>query len=339
MDCGPRRAEAILAEFLAATLALLAIGGASRAAIIATSGWEVFHANDEAARMVGAKGLLAVISLCLDPAFECLLIYLLVAKPKGWMRVFILGSMAVISVDAVGTTNRTALLRIVLAGVILAHYAWKRLGFATFLATGVLIASFASALGTFRDVSKWGDQHVQKLERQGLTNHTYWLLNGYEAVRLPTESFEMTIEHFPEIDPYTYGRTSLAEFGAFLPGHTESPSEVIKNKLRFQFVGFGAAATILAPLWADGGFVGIILGMFLIGLLTRALHQRVLFSRNYVWVLVYAWYLQNTIKAIKDDIFPDIGLLLVIGLFVCVSLIASTSFEGWKQTVWQSSRS
>ena len=277
-------------QYLIITLGLLVIGAMARGVSVLKSGLEIFHANNESARVVSAGGIWAVLTLCLDAGFECVLIYLLVKKPKVGTRVALLVCMALILLNAVATTNRTSLLRIVLAGAIVTHYAWRRFSFGAFVTVGLLAAAFASALGTFRDVSEWGDQHIQKLERQGFTGGTYWLLNGYEAVRLPTETFLMTTQVFPQLDSYTFGATSLAEFGAFLPGPTLEPSQVIKAKLRLQFVGFGAAATILAPLWADGGVIGIMVGMFLIGLGSRALHQRVLLSSNYVWILIYGWY-------------------------------------------------
>ena len=307
-------------RYLTAAVGLLLLGAAARLVIILQSGLEIFHTNNEAARVAGAKGIFAVFSLCLDPAFLCILLFLIVKKPGGLLRWMLMGAMILVILNAIATSNRTPLLRVSLAAVVMAHYAWKRFSFAKILVFGVLATAFASALGTFRDVSEWGDQHIRELESQGFTSQTFWLMNGYEAVRLPTEVFEMTVEDFPAVDPYTFGRTSLAEFGAFLPGPTLAPSEIIKNKLRFQFVGFGAAGTILAPLWADGGVIGIIVGMFVIGVGSRLLHQRVLFSSNYIWILVYAWFLQNAFKALKDDIIPDISLLFVLAIFPCLQL-------------------
>jgi hypothetical protein len=65
--------------------------------------------------------------------------------------------------------------------------------------------------------------------------------------------------------------------------------------------------------------------MFLIGAISRALHQQMLKSQNYLWTLVYAWYVQNAFKAIKDDILPELGFTFVIFLFVVVSIYATAS--------------
>jgi hypothetical protein len=40
--------------------------------------------------------------------------------------------------------------------------------------------------------------------------------------------------------------------------------------------------------------------------------------------------MQNTFKAIKDDILPDIGILFVIPLFIMISYFSDISFEGWR---------
>jgi oligosaccharide repeat unit polymerase len=317
-------------RFLTLSLLLLAVGVLARAAIVMQSGFEIFHVQDEAARVVGAKGVLAILSLCMEPAIECLFLYMLVRNPSRPMRIAIILGILLIGLNAVSTTNRTGLLRILLAGFVIFHYAKRRVSFAAIAATGLFVAVFASALGTFRDVSEWGDRHIQELEEHGFTSQTYWLVNGYDVIRLPTETFLMTTQEFPEIQPYTFGRTTLAELGVFFPGHTTAPGEIVKNKLRLHFVGFGAAATILAPLWIDGGVTGILVGMFVIGLISRFLHQMALSSSSYLWILIYAWYMQNTFKAIKDDILPDIGILFVIPLFIMISYFSDISFEGWR---------
>jgi len=317
-------------RFLTLSLMLLAIGVLARAAIVMQSGFEIFHVQDEAARVVGAKGVLAILSLCMEPAIQCLFIYMLVKRPGRWAQTGIVVCILLVGLNAVSTTNRTGLLSMLLAGFVVFHYARRRVSFGAIAAMGLFAAIFASALGTFRDVSQWGDRHVEELERHGFTSQTYWLVNGYDVIRLPTETFLMTTQEFPEIQPYTFGRTTLAELGVFLPGHTTAPSEIVKSKLRFHFIGFGAAATILAPLWIDGGMLGILAGMFLIGLISRWLHQMALSSPNYLWILVFAWYMQNAFKALKDDILPDIGIIVVIPLFIMVSYLSNLSFEGWR---------
>jgi oligosaccharide repeat unit polymerase len=312
-------------RFLGIATGLFLVGLAARAVVVAQSGIPFFHANDINARVEGSGGLLGVLALCMEAAFECFMLYILVKRPRGLSRWLIPGAMLIVLLNGIGTTNRTAFLRIVFAAFVLTHYTIKRFSFTAVLVFGILGASFASLLGTFRDVSDWGDARVHSLEKQGFTDQTYWLFNGYEALRLPTETFYMTINQVPALNGYTYGATSLASLAEVLPGHRPGPSEIVKNTLRLRFVGFGAAATILAPLWFDGGVLGILLGMFLIGAISRALHQQMLKSQNYLWTLVYAWYVQNAFKAIKDDILPELGFTFVIFLFVVVSIYATAS--------------
>lgn len=310
-------------RFITVVLIVLLVGVGARAVEVMRSGLEIFHADDAGARVVGARGSLGVLTLFLVAGFEFAFIYLLVKKPRGPARWVIAGFLILVMLNGVATTNRTSLLSILLAGVVIFHYVFRRLNFTAVIVAGLLGAAFASALGTFRDVSQWGDAHIEKLENQGFTNETYWLVNGYDAVRLPPETFYMTIQQIPAVDHYTYGSTSLASFTEALPGHRPGPSEIVKDTLRLRFVGFGAAATILAPLWFDGGSVGIVIGMFLFGLLSRILHEQVLRSSSYVWILIYGWYVQNALKAIKDDIFPDLGVLFVMVIFFVVSVVIS----------------
>lgn len=314
-------------RFLSGSLILLAVGAGARAIEIATAGLEIFHANNESARVTGARGMLGVLSLSLEAAFECLLLYLLVKKPKGILRAFLIISLVFILLNAVATTDRTGLLRIAVAGVVIVHYTKWRFKLVGVLAIAISAFVFASVLGTFRDVSDWGQARINSLEKQGFTDQTYWLMSGYDVVRLPTETFYMAIQEVPVITPYSYGATSLASLTEILPGHRPGPSEIVKNTLRLEFVGFGAAATILAPLWFDGGVLGIVIGMFLFGLISRLLYQRMLLSNNYVWLLLYGWFVQNAFKAIKDDILPDLGVPLVMFLFVVVCFLTDRPSE------------
>jgi oligosaccharide repeat unit polymerase len=306
-------------------IVMMAIGFAARSIVLIQTGIPFFHANDQAARTVGAGGILGVLTLCAEAAGECMLLYLLVLKPKGLTRWILIAGMVLVALDGIAGTNRTGLLRPLIAGVVVFHYVAKRFNLRLLLLVGIFVGVFASLLGTFRDVSLWGEAREHSLEEQGFGPRTYWIFNGYEAVRLPAETFEMTLQQVPLISPYTYGTTSLAGLAALLPGHRPAPSEIVKNTLRLQFVGFGAAATILAPLWFDGGVVGIITGMFLFGLVSRFLYGRVLSSSNYVWILIYGWFVQNAFKAIKDDILPELGVAFVITLFIVIAVLASPS--------------
>jgi hypothetical protein len=212
------------------------------------------------------------------------------------------------------------------------HYTKWRFKVVGILAVAICAVVFVSVLGTFRDISDWGQARINSLEKQGFTDRTYWLMSGYDVVRLPTETFYMTIQEVPVITPYSYGATSLASLTEILPGHRPGPSEIVKDKLRLEFVGFGAAATILAPLWFDGGVLGIVIGMFLFGLISRLLHRRMLLSNNYVWLLLYGWFVQNAFKAIKDDILPDLGVPLVMVLFVVICFVTHRPSEGMAVT-------
>jgi oligosaccharide repeat unit polymerase len=310
-------------RFFLVTVILLLIGLGAHTIVILRSGIIFFHANDEAARTVGVGGVLGVLSLCSEAAVECFLLYLLVSRPKGPSRWFMIGSITLVLLIGLASTNRNGVLRSLLAAVVIVHYVARRFSLKSLVVIGILTGVFVAALGTFRDVSLWGAAREHSLEEQGFTPQTFWLFNGYEALRLPTETFYMTIQEVPTISPYTYGTTSLSALTAVLPGHRPAPSEIVKNTLRLQFVGFGAASTILGPLWFDGGVIGIIVGMFLFGLVSRFLYGRVLSSSNYVWILIYGWFVQNALKAVKDDILPELGVAFVVFLFAFVAVLAS----------------
>jgi hypothetical protein len=61
--------------------------------------------------------------------------------------------------------------------------------------------------------------------------------------------------------------------------------------------------------------------MFLAGLLLRVVYCKMFRRSTLEWVLAFGLLMQNSLKAIKDDVFPELKFALVIMLFLVAHFI------------------
>jgi len=102
-----------------------------------------------------------------------------------------------------------------------------------------------------------------------------------------------------------------------------------KNILGNDFTGAGQPATLLGPLYADFGILGITIGLMLFGLLVSSAYRRLLHSNRIVDVMLYAWLLQVGLFGLFATLFPSMATLwvgvlcVVIGRFVSEPVLSS----------------
>src|ERR1019366_6135785 len=73
---------------------------------------------------------------------------------------------------------------------------YSRLRLRSLIAFALVAAIQVSGFGTYRDMSVFGDVHIQGLEGKGFTSYTFWLANIYESLRVTTESFYPSLKAF-----------------------------------------------------------------------------------------------------------------------------------------------
>jgi oligosaccharide repeat unit polymerase len=318
-----------LSGFKVSVLLLVAMGFMGRLVKVAQYGFPLFHPEEEELRVKYAGGYMGTLTLAFEAAFLCLVLFLIVCRPSWKKRTFIILLMLLLVFDSLTGDSRGCIMRIFIASLVIIHYVYSRLRLRSLIAFALVAVILVSGFGTYRDMSVFGDVHVQGLEDKGFTSYTFWLANIYESLRVTTESFYMLTRHVPAHASYTYGTTSLASLAIPFPGHQPGPGELIKKELNMDFIGFGAATTILGPLYLDGGWIAIALGMMLWGMLAKWLYVRMLGASSFFWVLTYAYFAQNQFKAIKDDMFPELGPLFVVLYFALVHFIASGKWRDY----------
>jgi oligosaccharide repeat unit polymerase len=325
-------------RFFLAVGAILLIGFAARMINVSRFGIPILNPEVEELRVKYVSGVAGALALGLEAAFLCLLLYLLVGRARSRARYLVISIMAVIFLDSLVSGDRGGLLRMGVAGLVIAHYVRRKLNLKSLMIAGSAVLIIVSAIGSYREYSVFGAAHNIDLENHGFNSYTYSLASAYYVLRHPPENFYLLTQYIPKHDSYRYGAVSLSVMTEFLPGHQPGPGQLVQKVLRQDFVGFGAATTMLGPLYVDGGVFAIVLGMVLFGMLAKYLHNRMTQVVDYRWVLIYAWFMQNQFKAIKDEILPDLGVLWVIVLFVFVYWFAGTSLHVYDKPAFSAGR-
>jgi oligosaccharide repeat unit polymerase len=310
---------------IAVTL-FLAMGLVGRTIKVALYGIPLLHPEEEELRIKYPGGYAGNLAFALEILPVCLVLYLSVCKPSKRVQWAVILLILFLILDAVSGDSRGGVMRIFIASLVTIHYARSRIRIKSLLLCGLIAVLVASAIGTYRDMSVFGDVNIQGLESKGYTPYTLWLGSTYESLRVTTEGFDMLLRHMDR-QSYTYGATSLAALAIPLPGHRPGPGEIVKKELGFDFIGFGASTTILGPLYMDGGCVAIVIGMMLWGMLAKWLYIRMLGATNFFWVLTYAYFVQNQFKAIKDEMFPELGPIFAVLYFALIHYISSGTFR------------
>jgi oligosaccharide repeat unit polymerase len=316
-------------RFVLAGALVLVAGLAGKVLDLRRFGLLILHPQAGELRMASSGGILGVLSLCLEVVFVALIAYIAIVKKQRSGRWIAGLTAAIILLMLATSTSRTGLLRVAIPSLVIIHYVRRRLSLKIVIPAAIAAFVFAALLGTFRDTAQMGgDAHIRSLEAKGFNKYTYWLMNGYELVRLPAEDLHMVMQEIPEFQGYSYGSVSASALLQVLPGHHPGPSEILKEKvLRMDFVGYGAACTILGALWADGGYLAVLLGMFILGVAAKFLYSAMMKRHNVFWLMVYAWFLQNQLKAIKDDILSDLGPAFVLTMVLFIHILCTAKWS------------
>ncbi len=180
--------------------------------------------------------------------------------------------------------------------------AWK------LIIAGILIFCIFSLFGYYREDT--GSNEVF-LDQIGLPTQVAPFVYVGLYVRYTVDALRRIIEMFPSQMPYQHGAIALMPLRALLPGHQDMSDVFFKNLLGREFEGSGQPATLLAPLYADFGWIGIFVGMSLYGVLIAWTFRTMKAHSNMATVILYAWWLQATIMALYSNGFAYINVFLM----------------------------
>jgi oligosaccharide repeat unit polymerase len=196
----------------------------------------------------------------------------------------------------------TPLLTLIIAMSYLKH----RVGWKMVVAV-VLIFCIFSLFGYIRD-NAFANQYLVDI---GLPAPLIPFVYAALDTRYSVDALRRIIETIPSQVPYQYGALTLMPLRTFLPGHQELSDIFFKKLLGREFQGAGLPATVLAPLYADLGWIGIFFGMILYGILLSWTFQRARAHSHVIDVIFYAWWLQSCITGVFSDGLMDVVVFIL----------------------------
>ncbi len=120
-----------------------------------------------------------------------------------------------------------------------------------------------------------------------------------------------------EDNPQFHGRYLLNAFLTLLPGEQVSMGLLLKERLGLNFEGGGFAPSILGGLYIDFGFLGTIMGMFLLGMFSGIFYRVVCHRKTATGLVAYSFWMSYLLFAIRggllSEIYPVICLLIIFG--------------------------
>lgn len=142
----------------------------------------------------------------------------------------------------------------------------------------------------------------------------------YSILQSGSVNINYIYEEFPESTPFQFGNTFLINLKMLLPGPDMDFTLWLKDTIGISFSGGGITPTIIGEAYLNFGYFGIILFMFLIGVIGNYLNSRYYVDKqNVVWI-VYVTVIM--IGAFRGGIANvEINLLTSIFLIIAYKVL------------------
>jgi oligosaccharide repeat unit polymerase len=147
---------------------------------------------------------------------------------------------------------------------------------------------------------------LYRLQGQVAWDETAILDRLMHEIGLPAPTFQRVLQAFPSTIGYFRGRGMLLMFLTLLPGEQPALGPLLKELLDLHYVGGGFAPSILGSFYLEAGSLGIVVGMFLSGLLLALLYRRQRKKPGEYPVLFYSFVMAYYLIGIRTGVYKDI---------------------------------
>jgi oligosaccharide repeat unit polymerase len=260
----------------------------------------------------------AVLLTCAWTLIPMLMIYVWHRAPGRMVKFFCYAGVAVSFLLLLSLGGRSYLIVPLLTTLVVRHYAKRRLAIGKLAVVSVALFCGLSLFGYVRDTALNGSGFGE--DRMGIPGAVVPFIYAYLYVRYPVATFRDITTIVPEKIPYQHGALSLGPLATLLPGHHEQSDMFFKSILGSDFLGAGQPATLLGPLYADAGLPGIMVGVFLFGLLISRAYTWMLEEPTIIRVLLYAWGMQTLLLSLFANLFPYITTLWIPAFWIVLHL-------------------
>jgi oligosaccharide repeat unit polymerase len=239
----------------------------------------------------------------------------------GWASVF------AVALILLSLGSRGYLFVPLLTAVIARHYLRKKFHVATLLAIGVVVFMALSFYGFKRDSTLSSGKFSLK-GGNATEMAIYPLIYAYLYVSQPVWTLQEVTRVIPRTIPYQNGQLTFDALRTLLPGHHEMSDMFFKQILGSDFVGGGQPATLLGPLYGDFGLFGILVGMFIVGIVIARTYSWMVTKPTVLRVVMYSWAMQTVLFSLFGALIPYITTLWipVFWWFLDSSMLRKQSF-------------
>lgn len=132
---------------------------------------------------------------------------------------------------------------------------------------------------------------------------------SYKKVELGIDSIAITMsvnsinlkyifDFFPRVVPFQHGYTYLLSFSMLLPNSHMDSTLWLKQALNMSFSGGGVTPSILGEFFINFGYLGIFIGMFILGIVCKVTDNYVLKSKaNKIIYYIIIFYLARSVSS------------------------------------------
>jgi oligosaccharide repeat unit polymerase len=261
----------------------------------------------------------AVMFTCAWSLIPMLTMYVWCRRPRRTVKILCYAGVAISFLLLLSLGGRSYLIVPLLTTLVARHYGKRRFAIGKLALICTALFCGLSLFGYVRDTALNGSEFGE--DRMGVPGAVVPFVYAYLYVRYPVATFRDISAIVPEKIPYQYGALSFGPLATLLPGHHEQSDMFFKNILGSDFLGAGQPATLLGPLYADAGWLGIVAGLFLSGMLISNAHAWMLAAPSVIRVLLYAWGMQTLLLSLFSNLFPYITTLWIPLFWMVLHLI------------------
>jgi len=307
-------------RLLVMTVIIFSASVAARFLIYMKSGIPLLSANILGARLSASEnGYLGEIAMSTEIVFVVSIAGLILFKKYRLP----FASLLILSfILALLTGTRTSLFRQLIPGIVLFHYMVKKISMKAVVLIIIVSLVFLGSINFVRVYKIWGPAMLDDLAQKNYKPAFYWAYFVFRDLKHGPEGFARVLEMIPSQYGYQWGKLHISPLLMPLPGNQSPPGVVLKDMAGLEFEGVGMATTMLAIQYADFGLIGIIVGMFLLGIVYEHMYLLARRRKHPLYYLAFGAISVTFISGIRTD-YLNFEILWTIILLAIVHFFAN----------------
>jgi len=269
------------------------------------TGLPIFIPNLEEVRIKvqqEVSGYVMFLMRLITPAFFFLLAYgLLYRKVKAVTLIlyFLVGIFILLSLG-----NRHDIFTFIMVSVIIFNFAGKKVSLSRLFVVLLVGLIFLMSVGFYRlaTLSHSTPEKAFLIKVAGTDTARMFVAYMILQFTVYPANFATYLETFPRVLPFEWGYSFVRAVSTIVPGHQELLDEYVKSSLKLDFLGGGINPTLLGELYANFGYVGIVV-MSVYGVVITFLFRKMLETRDGIFVVSYAYGISCLLLATIGGLF------------------------------------